>query len=211
MLKLPSRGLALSLSLVAVALVSCGPPSYHYLRTSELDARFRVPNDWTLFSQNEFKDAQSRNLIPPAVQRIAWASAFDASEDPSLGHLFTPATAPVGYSEVRELNFIQYNEMSIDGLRNLVLPLDEWLAEGTAEPLDGFRDQPFERGGLHGTRLTWAVELPDAPPVVYHQVALLDDDRSKVFLLVFSCAPDCYSSNQKTIDQIVTSLRVGED
>jgi hypothetical protein len=211
MRNLSLRAIGVGLAVAAFGLVSCGPPAYHYLQAPDVDARFRVPNEWTLFSEDEYKEAQTQNLIPPVVQRIAWASGFDASADPSLGHLFTPAEEPVGYSEVRELNFIQYNEMSIDGLRNLVLPLDEWLAEGTAEPLDGLRDQPFERGGLHGSRLTWAVELPDGPPVVYHQVALLDDDRSRVFLMAFSCSTDCYSSSQRTIDQIVTSLRVGED
>jgi hypothetical protein len=68
----------------------------------------------------------------------------------------------------------------------------------------------LERGGLHGTRATWAVEFQGGP-VVYDQIALLDPDRTRVFLLVFSCGTDCYSENKRVIDQVVTSLNVGDE
>jgi hypothetical protein len=198
--------------LVAGSLLGCvDEPQYHYLKTSDMDAYFRVPRDWTLFSEGEFKTALSGTELPPVLQRITWASGFDASTtSPSLGNLFTPANHPVGFSEVKVLNVLEQGRLSFDELRNYVLPLDQLLQSGDAEPLDGLYDQPFVRGDLHGTRAIWAIEGDDGP-FVYDQVAMFDPDRSRIFLLVFSCATDCYSDHRRSIDEIVSSLRVGEE
>ena len=200
-----------ALLVVALAfLASCGEPQYHYLKTSDLDAYFRVPRDWTLFTESEFKGALTGSELPPVLQRITWASAFDASPQPSLGNLFTPANRPVGFSEVKVLNVLEQGRLSFDELRNYVLPLDQLLQNGDAEPLDGLYDQPFNRGDLHGTRAIWAIEGEDGP-FVLDQVAMFDPDRSRIFLLVFSCATDCYSDHRRHIDEVVESLRVGEE
>ena len=203
------RLVALLLTVVAVA-GACGEPQYHYLKTSELDAYFRVPRDWTLFSQTQFKDALTGTEIPPVLQRITWASAFDASQSPSLGNLFTPSTSPAGFSQIKALNVIEQGRLSFDELRNYVLPLDQLLQAGDAEPLDGLYDQVFARGDLHGTRAIWAIDTEDGH-FVFDQVAMFDPDRARVFLLVITCATDCYESNRRMIDELVNSLKVGED
>lgn len=208
-MRLLRRGRSLVSVLLLVSLIACSEPQYHYLKNSDLDAYFRVPRDWTLFSENEFKTAVSRSQLPPDLQRITWASGFDASQAPTLSNLYTPAPAPVGFSQVKILNVLEQGRLSFDELRNYILPLDQLLQNGDAEPLDGLYDQPFERGELHGTRAIWAIQGADGP-FVFDQIAMFDPDRSRLFLLVFSCATDCYSQHRRSIDDVVESLTVGE-
>ena len=195
-----------------MALVACGSPRYHYVKSSSDDTFMRVPRDWTLYDEDQL--LQSSEESPESKEqfkRLSWSVAFDASPKPSLDHILTVSDHPTGLAQVRTLLPGQRDTFSLSDLRSVLLRFDplsnEAQLNGEVEVLDS-RD--VTRGGLHGSELLLNLKTSDGALVKWRQIALVDSAVSKVHVLAVSCDAECYEANESVIDSIIDSWKVTE-
>lgn len=201
------------LALVAacgLALVGCGSPRYHYVKSTSDRTFVRVPSDWTLFDEDDLLAASDESTeSKEQFKELTWSVAFDASPRPSLDHILTVSDHPTGLVQVRTLLPAQRDAFSLADLRSLLLRFDPLSEEaqlnGEVEVLD---TREVEQDGLHGSELLLNLKTPEGDLVKWRQVALVDAAVSKVHVLAVSCDEECYTANEKVIDTVVDSWKV---
>ncbi|HSH61536.1 MAG TPA: hypothetical protein VK988_18200 [Acidimicrobiales bacterium] len=203
-------GSLLATSLIASA--SCGSPKYHYVKNSSERTYVRVPHDWALFDEEEItKRLDQSREAKEAYNRLTWSVGFDAAPRPSLDNILSPkADHPTGLVQVRTLSPEERDEFSLASLRSLLLEFDPLGERGTSgvEVL-GSRDVD-RPGGLHGNEFVVNLRTTEGTRVKWHQIALVDSAVRKVHVLAISCEDDCYTANEKVIDQVISSWQVKE-
>lgn len=207
----PRSALALAAA-AAVALVACGSPRYHYVKSTSDNTFMRVPKDWTLYDEDQL--LQSSEESPESKEQfkqLSWSVAFDASPKPSLDHILTVSDHPTGLAQVRRLLPAQRDTFSLSDLRSVLLRFDPLSSEaqldGEVEVLDS---QDVTRGGLNGSELLLNLKTSDGALVKWRQIALVDSAVSKVHVLAVSCDAECYEANESVIDSIIESWKVTE-
>lgn len=202
--------------LVAVVLlvaVGCGSPKYHYVKSSSDRTYLRVPQDWTLFDEDQL--ASGLDESPEAKEqykRLTWSVAFDAAPKPSLDHVLSLSLSdhPVGLVQVRTLLPEQRDQFSLSSLRAVLLDFDPLGSDQQAD-VEVVDSRDVERpGGLHGNELLINIKNPGGQVLKWRQIALVDSGVRKVHVLALSCEADCYAKNRKVIDQVVSSWKVKE-
>ncbi len=203
--------IAVTALLVAVA---CGSPKYHYVKSSADRTYVRVPHDWTLFDEDELVTRLDES--PEAKEqykRLTWSVAFDAAPRPSLDNVLSLSLSdhPVGLVQVRTLLPEQRDQFSLSMLRSVLLDFDPLASDQQAD-VEVLETRDVERpGGLHGNELLINIKDPGGGKVLkWRQIALVDSGVRKVHVLAIRCDADCYSRNEKVIDQVVSSWTVKE-
>jgi hypothetical protein len=155
---------------------------------------------------------------------LNWRMGFDSSAEPS------PINVVVAYSDqlvvdarVRALLPDERQNVDIDHLRNLTIPVDQLAAQqqeadkGKPPQLSINKDfevrvnQEIARpGGFHGLQTIVNVRAPDPDNrvFVFNQLALLDANNTKLYVLSIHCETICYAQNQRTVQKIVDSFTV---
>jgi hypothetical protein len=199
----------------ALLLAACTDSGYHYVKNSTDDGSgtyFKIPSGWKVYEEGEFY--KTRGLSPvrtKLLRETSWTVAFDASEQPSLKHYDRLVTRePFGLARVRELDPEERNALSIEAMRNIVVPIDS-LAEQGAD-VEVLRMDEFTRdGGFRGLRLTFNVQPPDDKQfVTFDQVSIVDAETKELHLLFISCSARCYERNKDTINTVMDSWTVKE-
>jgi hypothetical protein len=214
----PGRGLITRLVFVAVpaalGLTACATSGYTYVANEDLGTYFRVPSDFRVYNPNEVLEpllAERPDVEPEQVLAQRWAVAFDGSEDPSvdrfLGQITDPSDELAGYAQVRTLPTEERLSYSLQSLRNELISADQIQRLGNR--LQIIDVQEHSEDGGDGLKLTFGVNLPDGR-LVFDQVAVVDDDTSRVYLLALGCSSDCYEANRDTIDAIEESWTIEE-
>lgn len=217
---------------LSLALAACGGGNYRYIKSSDDSAYFKVPSHWTAYNTRDLvlAEAQVNEQLgrPQSVDdmrmnaALNWRMGFDSSPEPS------PINVVVAYSErlvvdvrVRALLPEERQNVTVDHLRNLTIPVDQ-LAQQQAEADQGKGPQlsinkDFEvrvnqeiakPGGYHGLQTIVNVRAPDPDNRVYvfNQIALLDQNNTKLYVLSIHCETICYAQNQGTVQKIVDSF-----
>jgi hypothetical protein len=205
------RGLPLVIVLAAgLALSACSGSGYTYVKNSETNAFFKVPEDWTLYDEEAVLAGQDLSPQRAQVQSEAlrWLMAFDAHPDPSLDHLLDVESGhPAGFVLVRALNDEERDIVSLGLLRNFIFPVDDLAEQGRAELLE--QEDLVLDGGLHGTRLLFNVQ-PDGDFLTVNQTGLVDPETRLLYVFAIGCEADCYISNEDLIEEVVSSWTVRE-
>jgi hypothetical protein len=144
---------------------------------------------------------------------------YDASADPSPDHLLTDEVTnePIVYVRVAQLTEAQQNAISLDMLRDSFLPVTDGAREAAAAtlPLTGFElvhDEVLTpSNGLHGVRVIYDYELAGDVLHTFDQTALVNNDGSKVYLLIIRCTTTCYRERSSELDTIAKSFTVRSD
>jgi hypothetical protein len=98
-------------------------------------------------------------------------------------------------------------------LRNVFLPVtdDAREAAATSVPLAGFellRDEVLTPAdGLHGVREVYDYELGGVMHT-FDQTALVNNDGSKLYLLIIRCSTRCYRERTGELDTVAQSFTV---
>jgi hypothetical protein len=214
---------------VAAALAAgCAAPEFTYVKNSGQKTYFKVPGNWHETSTKTLDDVLS-GTNPDSVtaderEQQWWSVAYDASSHPAAEHLVTgdETDEPVVYARVVPLNPEAQNEVSLDALRNLFLPVTDDAREQAAESsqqgspeagqLTGFqllRDQVLTpSSGLHGVRVTFEYEMDNGVLHTFDQTALVNNDSSKLYELIIRCSSRCYHDRSSQLDDIATSFTV---
>lgn len=201
--------LAAGLLVAGLLLASCSDQRFTYVKSSEANAFLRLPNRWTLFEQSELATPASP-ASSSGGESVVWQVAFDAAPNPSLEHVLDhPADHPAGFATVRKLTAEQRDSISLASLRNLVVQVDRLVEQQGEDALEYRRNDVLVQGSLHGARNVFTVKLPDGF-VTFDQTALFEPRRRLLYLLVVGCKANCYSQNERVIEQVVSSWTVKE-
>jgi hypothetical protein len=140
---------------------------------------------------------------------------MDASADPTSDHLLTNdvTNEPIVYARVAQLTEAQQNAISLDMLRNAFLPVTEDARQAaTTLQLTGFElvhDQVLTpSSGLHGVRVVYDYELANGVLHTFDQTALVNNDASKIYMLIIRCSTSCYRERSSELDTIAKSFTV---
>jgi hypothetical protein len=200
--------------LAAVGLVGCMTSGYTYVANDDLGTYFRVPADFTVYDPDEVLEpmlADRPDVDLDAVLEQRWAVAFDGNEEPVvdrfLGQIRDPSEALAGYAQVRLLSPQERLGYSLQSLRSELISADQ--VQRLGDRLEVLDVQEHSEDGGEGLKLTFAVNLPDGR-LVFDQMAVVDDETSRVFLLALGCSSDCYENNRDTINDIIESWTIEE-
>jgi hypothetical protein len=204
-------------ALASVLLASCAGTGYNYVKSSNFHTYFKVPSDWKLFSEKSVVAANFSDLSKAQLQQVfdtSWHSAFDASPQPSLKHVFSVAKSPNGYAVVSTLSAKDSDSVSDSTLRNFFLDVD------TAVNDDRLTLSQYEvvdpSGGIHGIHLVGRLITGDATAqndyqgqaVEFDQVVEVDQSRQHVYAMIVSCSATCYEANTGKIENVINSWTV---
>jgi hypothetical protein len=219
------RAIQVGAAAIAVVVViagtgGCGAPEFTYVKNSGQKTYFKVPHDWHEIGTKSLDDVLSGSNPDSAMtkirQQLWWSVAYDASGDPTPDHLLTSEVTnePIVYARVAQLTEAQQNTVSLDMLRNTFLPVTDDAREAAASvlPLTGFelvQDQVLTpSSGLHGVRVVYDYELGNDVLHTFDQTALVNNDGSKIYLLIIRCSTSCYRERSSELDAIAKSFTV---
>jgi hypothetical protein len=217
---------------LSFAFAACGNSTYRYVKSSDDSAYFKVPRAWTAYNTRDLvlAEAQVNEQLghPQSIDdmrlnaALNWRMGFDSSPTPS------PINVVVAYSDklvvdvrVRALLPDERANTDADHLRNLTIPIDQLQAQQDQADKDkppqlsinkDFEvrvDQEISRpGGYHGLQTIVDVRAPDPDNRVYvfNQIALVNADATKLYVLSIHCETICYAQNQGTVQKIVDSF-----
>lgn len=121
--------ITLLVTLLTLVMVSaCGRPEFTYVRDRDGTTYFKVPASFAQIDASSLDLALSGNQPDTQValqrERRVWATAFDQAPEPGIGHLFD-SRSPFVYATVHKLTEEQRATVSLDRLRDFILPVTE--------------------------------------------------------------------------------------
>ncbi len=211
---------------LAVAVVAgtggCAPPAFTYVKNSGQKTYFKVPHEWHETQTSSLDDLLTGTNPDSATSQARrqqwWSVAYDADADPAADHLISqsPTEQPIVYARISPLTQAQANEVSLDTLRNSFLPVTDDARQAADQNggigLTGFElvdDQVLTpSSGLHGVRVIYDYQLGSGVMHTFDQTALVNNDGSKLYLLIIRCSTSCYRARSSEMDAIAKSFTV---
>jgi len=200
----------------SVLLAGCGAPAYTYVKNSADHMYVKIPASWHSIDQDDLDHAIGLDPAESAKSRGLWLQAYDAADTPSPLHLFgSSATEPAALVSVQQVPETSRGGLSLDGLRDLFFPVSPNARQQNQNPqLTGFglmADDVLTPGdGLRGVHTVFRYTLGGGPPQMMDQTAYLNDDASKVYVLLVRCSTTCYKDRHDEIDNVVSSFTIRE-
>jgi len=217
MLKRAFHVLAVAAIIVTAA---CAAPEYTYVKNSGQKTYFKVPHDWQQTGTNSLDDMLSGtnpdSARSAARQQTWWSVAYDAATTPDARHLLINGVTdePIVYARISPLTESQQNAVSLDMLRNAILPVTDDAREAAASNADLtdfelLHDEVLApASGLHGVRVVFDYVLGSGVMHTFDETALVNNDNSKLYLLMIRCSTACYRARSAELDTIATSFTV---
>ncbi|HEX5586590.1 MAG TPA: hypothetical protein VFZ17_04735, partial [Acidimicrobiia bacterium] len=209
---IPRAGIRCLLAALALAFltVACSGSGQQYVKSSDDRTYFKVPDGWKLYDEGsiiggnkDLSDEQRDNILS-----TSWRTAFDASPEPNLHHLFSAATLyPTGLALVDHLSPDDADAVSDQVLRNDFLPVDNASDAGQLEMLSYERVNPG--GGFHGIRFRARITsmadsevYAEGPAFTFEQISLLNQARDKSYSLIVMCSSTCFEKHADRIEGV---------
>ena len=207
--------------LLGVTVTGCFAPQYTYVADSSLNVYFKVPHGWHKISGSALTSAMKAALgANPSTG--GWLIAYQPGGKPAAnGFLSFTATQPFVFVDASPLDSTLSNELSYNSLRDSFLPVtsdartetaDEYQQAGKTQPYTNFKqisDQMLnEAQGVHGIKEVFSYTASGGHTDTFDQIALTNADQTVEYLLVLHCTNSCYSSNQKEINDVISSFTV---
>ena len=199
---------------LALVMLSACTPSKQYAGSKDDGAFFSVPNSWTQVDAEALNKEESKNASQDDLDRLSMVTyqvGFTKSKKISPRDIFLlePTKEPVLYARFRDLFPEERNAISLNTLRNIILPVTGYL-DGTTTNDRNFElydDQEITEKGGRGVNLLYSFDYNGVNETV-NQVALYSNDQNKIYLFIIRCSTVCYNKNIDEIDQIVKSFTV---
>jgi len=201
-------------ALVAVVMLSACTPSKQYEGSKSDGAFFTVPNGWKKVDGAVLHKVEAKNANQDELDRLSMVTyqvGFTKAKkiDPKEIFLLEPTNDPVLYVRIRDLFPEERNAISLNTLRNLVLPITDIL-DGTIpndRKFELYDDQEINEVGGRGVSLLYSFDYNGINETV-SQVALMSNDQNKIYVFIIRCSTECYNKNIDEIDEIVNSFTV---
>ncbi|MFM8621010.1 MAG: hypothetical protein ACKOCL_03205 [Candidatus Nanopelagicaceae bacterium] len=199
---------------IALLLLSACAPSKQYEGRKSDGVFYAVPNGWHRVDDKALTKEESKNASQDALDRLSMVTyqmGFTKAKSISPRDVFMlkPTDQPVLYVRFRDLFPEERNAISLNTLRNIILPVTD-LLDGTINNDRNFQmydDQEVIEEGGRGVNLLYSFDYEGINETV-NQVALYSNDQSKIYLFIIRCSTDCYKKNVDEIDKIVKSFTV---
>jgi hypothetical protein len=204
---------ALVCSLFASLLSGCSA-SQQYAGSKQDGAFFAIPNGWFQISNDELNKEEAKSTNQDDLDRLSLVTyqvGYSAVKKvtPEQVFLLDPTPHPVIFARFRELFPEERNSISLNALRNVILPVTD-LLDGTLENTRNFQlidDQEIVDKGATGVNLVYSFDFKGENETI-NQTALYSNDKSKIFLFIARCTTECYNKNIDQIEKIVNSFTV---
>jgi hypothetical protein len=219
-----SRAIHVGAAAIAVAAVfvgsgACGAPQFTYVKNSGEKTYFKVPHDWHEVPTSQIDDVLSGtnpDSFSAAVRKqLWWSKGYDADTAPAPEHLLTlgPTESPIVYVRVSKTTATQQAALSFDELRNEFLPVTTAArTASTSTPLTNFEllhDEVLTpSSSLHGVREIYGYQFPNGVMNTFDLTALVNNDSSKLYVLLIRCSTSCYRARASELDTIAKSFTV---
>ncbi|MEV0613067.1 hypothetical protein AB0I81_07050 [Nonomuraea sp. NPDC050404] len=215
---------ALIALMVAIQILSaCGQPEFTYVKDKGGTTYFKVPVSFTqlnaqpieLFLSGDHPDSRAAAL---RAQRV-WSTAFDQSADPSVRHLLGSAE-PFVYATVHQLTQEQRDSISLNELRDFILPVTEATRHGyqqrsmvLRQPMIFNRFEPISDevltldAGARGVHVRFNYEIGTDIQTFDH-TAILDEKGATVSVMLIGCQSICFRKRAAEFDKIASSFKL---
>ena len=199
---------------LAIVMLSACTPSKQYAGNKDDGAFFSVPNGWTKVDATALNKEESKNASQEDLDRLSmvtYQEGFTKSKKISPRDIFMlePTKEPVLYVRFRDLFPEERNAISLNTLRNIILPVTGYQ-DGTTTNDRNFvlyDEQEITEKGGRGVNLLYSFDYNGVNETV-NQVALYSNDQNKIYLFIIRCSTVCYNKNIDEIDEIVKSFTV---
>jgi hypothetical protein len=200
------------LVVVGLSVAGCLAPQYTYVSDNADNAYFKVPPSWHRVNESSLQSAEG-----PASQEgsYLWSEAYDASATPSVSHVFSATSKPVAYASVLSLSSGERNDISFNGMRDLLLPVTQAARNAAAkahENLSGYAslsDQVItDSHNNRGIREIFSYDLGTTPET-FDLTVMTNAATTKLYFLLVQCSTTCFADNYPQISNVVNSFTVG--
>lgn len=200
------------IAVIASTLLSGCTPSKQYAGSKKDGAFFAVPNGWHKISNQALNKEEGATKNPDDLDRLAMVSyqvGFSEAKKITARDVFMlkPTEAPVVFARFRSLFPEERNAISLNSLRDVVLPVTQFL-DGSRENDRNFLlidDQEVIEKGGKGVNLRFSFDYEGVNQTI-NQTTLVSNDQGKIYIFVVRCSTECYNKKSKEIDAIVKSF-----
>jgi len=166
-----------------------------------------LPAGWKVYNESELAKTQAFQAlgVSAAPPFLAGASGSPRSH---AGDVFTHSSYPWAVILAEPLTANQQSSMSLLGLNDILVPVDELANEGI--PVQTLaQPELMVNGAMRGTLESLEVGLPSPiGEIDYDQETWANSATNKVWLLLVGCSPRCFQAQHSTITHIVSSFYV---
>ena len=208
---------ALLMGCVVVTTAACGAPQDTYVKNSSDRTYFKVPSSWRAIDEKALEQMSSGGSTAPE-KSDTWAVAYDAAEMPSPAHLVDSHTSePIVYASVQQVPEAARGQVSLDTLRDLLLPVTSAAREGAAAGSTTFTDFNLveetvltPQPGLRGVHEVFQYRVQKGPLQTFDKTAYVNNDASKVYVMLLRCSSECYKARRAELESVTASFTVQE-
>ncbi|MEU5864197.1 MULTISPECIES: LptM family lipoprotein [unclassified Nonomuraea] len=210
--------------MVAILMLSaCGQPDFTYVRDREGTTYFKVPASFTQLNAYPIElyltgDQPGSLAAATRAQRV-WSTAFDQSSEPSVNHLLS-SSDPFVYATVHKLTEQQRDAISLNRLRDFVLPVTDTMRELYEQKVTTTGRPPmfanFELlsddvlildDGAKGVRVRFNYQI-GLGVQTFDQTAILDEKGATVSVMLIGCQATCFRDRGAEFDKIAGSFKL---
>jgi hypothetical protein len=202
---------------VIVPTAACGAPQYTYVKNSSDRTYFKVPSSWRVIDEKALEQLSSGGSTA-SEKSDTWAVAYDAAAVPSPAHLVdTDTSEPIVYASVQHVPEAARGQVSLDTLRDLLLPVTAAAREGAAAGSATFTDFNLveetvltSQPGLRGVHEVFQYRVQKGPLQTFDKTAYANNDASKVYVMLLRCSSECYKARRAELESVTASFTVQE-
>ncbi|MBO3747916.1 hypothetical protein J5X84_17730 [Streptosporangiaceae bacterium NEAU-GS5] len=213
-------------ALLCLVLVACSGPAYTYVKDDDGATFFKVPSTWHKVDDTPIMKLLTGDDPQSATAQLrkslVWAAAFDGDpKSPSASH-FLPLTGgktdePFIYATVQPLSEDSANAVSLNTLRDAILPVTETYRQQIMQQAPNFPLQNFEllgdevvppEDGVRGVHVRFNYSVGTAGVHTFDLTAFLNADSTKMSILLIRCSAECWKSRGGEFDTIEQSFKV---
>jgi hypothetical protein len=200
--------------LIIVGLTSCAT-SQIYAGNKKVGTYFVLPKHWHLISNKLLNQKEAESTAAGAADkllRVQWQEAYSTELGVTPADVFslnTPKGA-LAYIRVRTLSASELNSASYNSLRDIVVPISQWVS-GTDKSAPEFSiTDDFEivdKGG-RGVRTIYDFTGSDNVSQTVDQSAMISNDHRTLYILLIRSTTKFYKTHKKELTKIADSLTV---
>ena len=198
---------------IALGLTGCASTQMYAKNKSE-GVYFTVPNGWKQISQKDLAKRESESKASGAADRlslVSWQEAYSKGGEAKPEDVFSlkAPQSPLVYVRVRNLSPEEVQSVSYNSLRDIIVPLTDWISKGN-ESQNFVLENDFEevKDGARGVHEIFSFTGLDGVDQTINQIALVSDDRTKLYVLLIRANSKDFQANNLELKKIADSFTI---
>ena len=202
-------------TLLALALLLSGCATSKIYAKDKIDgAYFTIPNGWKKIEQSALAKREAQSSVSGAADRLAlvtWQEAYyqKGNLKPADVYSLKAPASPLVYVRVRNLSVDEAQSVSYNSLRDIIVPLTNWITKSTdSSKFNLLDDYEVADKHVHGIRSIYSFKGNDGVDQTIDQTAVVSDDRTKIFVLLVRAKSSDFNANKKVLTKISDSFTI---